>query len=239
MKNKKIGKLFYLIPGIFIIVGICILAAGIPMLTSAIRFKENGTAVLGVITKIESHHNSEGENSHTVYVSYEYGGSIYSDVRLNSYSSSMYEGKEITLYCDPDNPRRIKADSMLYFGPGILMGIGCIFMLVGGGILIPMAVRSLKRKKVRELGKSIYAVVEQIEYNANFSVNGAHPYVIYCTYRDDYKDVSYRFKSENLWSDPSEVFPVGSTIEVKVMENDYSSYYVNAEELDRRVIDYT
>lgn len=228
-----------MIPGIFIIVGICILVTGILMFMSAIRFKENGTAVLGVITKIESHHNSEGENSHTVYVSYEYGGSIYSDVRLNSYSSSMYEGKEITLYCDPDNPRRIQTDSMLYLGPGILMGIGCIFMLVGGGILIPMAVKSLKGKKVRELGKSIYAVVEQIGYNANFSVNGAHPYVIYCTYRDDYRDITYRFKSENLWSDPSVVFPVGSTIEVKVMENDYSSYYVNTEELDRRVIDYT
>ncbi len=239
MKSRKTGKLFYLIPGIFIIVGICILVAGIFWLTSAIRFKENGATVSGVITKIESHYNSEGENSHTVYVSYEYGGSTYSDVRLNSYSSSMYEGKEITLYCDPDNPRHIQADSMLYLGPGILLGIGIIFTLVGGGILIPMVVRSLKGKKVRELGKSIYATVEQIVYNTNFSVNGAHPYVIYCTYRDDYRDVTYRFKSENLWSDPSVVFPVGSTIEVKVMENDYSSYYVNTEELDRKVIDYT
>lgn len=239
MKSKKTGKLIFLIPGIFIIVGICILVAGIFWLMSAIRFKENGAAVPGVITRIESHYDSKGENSHTVFVSFEYGGSVYSDVRLNSYSSSMYEGKEITLYCDPDNPRRIQVDSMLYFGPGILMGIGFVFVLIGGGILIPMVVRSLKGKKVRELGKSIYAIVEQIGYNTNFSVNGAHPYVIYCTYRDDYRDITYRFKSGNLWSDPSVVFPVGSTIEVKVMENDYSSYFVNTEELDRRVIDYT
>lgn len=33
-------------------------------------------------------------------------------VALNSYSSSMYEGKEITLYCDPEHPGKSRSKGL-------------------------------------------------------------------------------------------------------------------------------
>lgn len=237
MKNKN--KRGYSTPIIFMVMGIFFIIGGIFWFKLSYDFKEKAVQIYGEITRIEAYRDSDDEIHHAVYVTYEYEGNLYEEVRLNSYSSSMSKGKRISLYCDPDDPWQVQASRMIYFGPAIFAGMGLIFTIVGMGIFISMTAGNVKAKRLREKGKSIYATVEQITCNTKVSVNGAHPYVIYCTYRDMYKDVTYRFKSEKLWSDPSAVFPVGSTIEVKVDENDYSRHYVNVEGMNGKVIDYT
>lgn len=235
--SKK--RVFYILPCTFLIVGIGLLIGGILWLSSSMRFQEKAVEISGVITDIASHRDSDGERHSSAYVSYEFGGELYEDVRLNSYSSSMHRGMEITLYCDPSDPWNVQPKSMIYFGPALLGGMGLLFALVGAVVLAVMAAGASRRRKIREQGRSIYATVEEVARNVNYRVNGVHPFVIYCTYRDDYKDVTYRFKSENLMTDPSAFFPVGSTIEVKVMEDDYSQYCVIVDETDQKVIDYT
>lgn len=238
-KDKLSQKILILVPGAFLIAGIGMLIGGIFLLMSTLRFKETAVEIPGEITRIDGAYDNDGDEHYSVFVSYEYNGERYENVRLNSYSSSMYEGKKISLYCDPESPRHIQAGSMLYFAPVFLLAMGTVFALVGGGILIPTIITVSNRKKIREQGISIYATVEEIVYDTSIAVNGRHPYAIYCTYRDDYKDVTYRFKSGELWSDPSAVFPVGSMIEVKVDANDYSKYYVNVDEMEKKIVDYT
>lgn len=239
MSQKKISKLFYLFPGIFLAVGLGLFAGGLVWLISCFHFRETAVEVPAVITEITRRLDSDGEYHYNVYISYEYDGEVFEDVSISSYSSSMYEGQEITLLCDPEHPGKIELSSMIYFGPVLLMGMGALFSVIGGFVLITFVVISSRRKKIKTQGKILYATVEQIAYNVNYSVNGFHPYIIYCTYRDDYRDVTYRFKSENLWSDPAVLFPVGSSIEVRVDENDYSKYYVNVEAVEKKFIDYT
>lgn len=239
MSKKKIEKFFYLFPGIFLVIGLGLFAGGIIWLISCFHFRETAIEVPAVITEITRQRDSDGEYYHNVYISYEYNGEYFEDIPINSYSSSMYQGQEVTLYCDPEHPGRVRLSSMFYFGPILLMGMGIIFSIVGGVIFITFVKTAARRKKIKAEGRILYATVEQIVYNESYSVNGSHPYVIYCTYRDDYRDIIYRFKSENLWSDPSVLFPVGSSIEVRVDEKDYSKYYVNAEALEKKFIDYT
>lgn len=238
-KNKKYEKIMLLVPNVFFIAGVCMFIWGIGWLISATQFKATAVKVPGEITRIDSAYDDDGDEHFSVFVSYEYNGERYEDVRINSYSNSMYEGKEISLYCDPDKPRHVQVSSMLYFPPIFLLAMGSIFALVGGSFTVSVIINSHKRKRLMQQGISIYATVEEIEYDTNITVNGKHPFTIYCTYRDEYKDVTYRFKSESLWSDPSAVFPVGSMIKVMVDANDYSKYYVNVEEAEKRVIDYT
>lgn len=233
------NKIFYVFPCVFLVAGVGLLIGGILWLFSSIRFQETAVEITGTITDIETYRDSDGDRHSAAYVSYEFGGELYEDVRLNSYSSSMRRGMDITLYCDPDDPWNVQPKSMTYFGPALLGGMGLLFALVGGVVLTVMLTVASRRRKIREQGKSIYATVEEVARNVNYRVNGVHPFVIYCTYRDDYKDVTYRFKSENLMMDPSAIFPVGSTIEVKVMEDDYSKYCVIVDEMDQKVIDYT
>lgn len=228
-----------LFSGIFLAVGIGLLVGGLIWLVNAVNFKSTAAKITGEISRIEVYRDSDGDVNHSVFVTYHYGGKLYEDVSISSYSSSMYEGKAISLYCDPEHPGKVRKGSMYFFGPIMLIGMGAIFACVGGGIMIVPLRTIARNKKLKENGRSIYATVEQTVYNTGISVNGMHPYNLICTYRDDYKDITYRFRSHDLWTDPSSVFPDGSTIEIKVDGDDYSKYYVNTDELDRKIVDYT
>ena len=152
----------------------------------------------------------------------------------------MYEGQEIPLLCDPENPGHVKS-------PGGMLLLEMVFLLIGilfmGIALVFIAVsrnKARRRKKILSSGKRLSAIVEQIAVNTSYVMNGRNPYQIYCYYRDEYKDVIYRFKSEDLWINPNVVLQPGDTIDVYVDGEDYSRYHVDAESiLDKKVKDYT
>ncbi len=239
MKTKRANGILTIISTVFSTVGILMLVGGLLLLISDIQFKERAVEIPGVITDIMSYRDSDGDKHHSVSVTYQYGGKVYEDVEIGSYSSSMYEGKEITLLCDPDRPGKVQVSSMYLTGALILMCMGVIFAAVGISLIVANIRAKMRYKKLLETGKTIYATVEKIAYNQSYSVNGDHPFVIYCEYKDDYKDVIYKFKSDNLWTNPSDVFPVGSTIEVLVNPNNYSFYHVCAEDVDKKIMDFT
>ncbi|MDE7252062.1 MAG: DUF3592 domain-containing protein [Acetatifactor sp.] len=239
MKKNINEKVLLFVPTVFLIAGVCMFIWGFCWLISTFQFKATAVKVPGEITRMDSAYDDDGDEHYSVFVSYEYNGKKYEDIRINSYSSSMYMGKKMSLYCDPENPGHVEVGSMLFFPSVFLLIMGAAFALIGGGVTIRTMVVSFQRKRINEQGISIYATVEEIVYDTSVAVNGRHPYTIICTYRDDYKDITYRFKSENLWFDPSPVLPVESTIEVKVDANDYSKYYVNVEEATKRIVDYT
>lgn len=236
----KKQKMIYVIFGIFLVIGIGLLAGDVFITQKYSAFKSNAEEITGEIASIERYYGSDREEKHHVYVNYTYDGVEYKDVSINSYSSTMYEGKKIKLLCDKDNPHHIMTSSGSLLAVSILGGMGIVFTLVGGIPLIVIKVKSSGKKKILKNGQVIYATVESIVLNTSYTVNGQNPYLIYCSYEDPYQDVIYRFKSENLWTDPTEVFPVGSSIKVYVSPGDYSKYYVNTQEKSgKKVVDYT
>lgn len=239
MKNRE-NLFYFLFSGIFMIVGMALLIAGIVILILNGRFMERAEEITAVITDIGSYRNSKGETSHKVLVEYTYAGKLYENAELNFYSSSMYEGKEITVFCDPDNPGRIRSNQGMTLLYGIFIGMGILFIAISA-IVIGIALRkSARRKKVRESGRKLYATIEEITLNTSLRMNGRHPYVIYCIWKDDYKDMVYRFKSDSIWTNPNLVFHPGDTIPVYVNEKNYKQYYVDADSiLNGRIADYT
>ena len=225
---------------IFALIGVIFILIGGIWLGSNLKFQEEAVSVSAEIVEIDTYRDSDGDRHHNVYVTYDHDGITYENVRLGEYSSSMYEGKEIEILCDPQNPGRIKTGLGIYMGGAIFGFMGLTFVLIG---IIPLLVSLNGKKKMRKLmanGQVLHAVVDEISWNTNIRVNGQNPYVIYCSYKDEYKDVIYRFKSTNLWTDPNLVFTPGSYIDVYVDVNDYSNYYVNAEQvIEQKVVDYT
>ena len=57
-----------------------------------------------VIQRIETYKDSDGDTQHNVYVTYQHDGTVYEDVELSRYSSSMNEGDHVTVELDPENP---------------------------------------------------------------------------------------------------------------------------------------
>ena len=60
-------------------------------------------------------------------------------------------------------------------------------------------------------------------------------------YRDEYKDVLYKFKSDNLWVYADELIHPGDSIRIYVNGDDYSKYYVDVDSIlqNSKIIDYT
>lgn len=238
MKDKNI--VVKLTVGLFAVIGFIFIIAGIFWAVSGRRFVQSAVEVSAVISEIESYRDSDGDTEHRVYVSFSYGGQRYEDVRLNEYSSGMYEGKEIKVMLDPDNPRKLMTNLGLYIGPTVFIGMGAIFACAGVIPLIGMGRKSSAKKKLIASGQYIYATVESIEYDKSYTVMGKHPSVIYCTYRDDYKDIVYRFKSDNIWTNPEYVIQPGSEIKVFVDRQNYKNYHVDIEGiLQGKIVDYT
>jgi hypothetical protein len=239
MKQKR-NSFMALFCGIFLVVGAIFTVVGIAMALADFSFRERTEEITAEITIISSYRDTDGDRRHNVYVTYQYGGRIYEDIELNFYRSGMYEGQEISLLCDPENPGHVKS-------PGGMLLLKMVFLLIGilfmGIALVFMAVsltKAHRRKKILSSGKRLTAIVEQIAVNTRFVMNGRNPYQIYCYYRDEYKDVIYRFKSEDVWINPNVVLQPGDTIDVYVDGEDYSRYHVDAESiLDKRVKDYT
>lgn len=237
MKKNKFPILFF---SIFGLVGLGLLIGGICWLISSMKFKEIAVEIPGEIVGIETYRDSDGDTHHRVFVDYSYNGIDYDGVQLGFYSSNMYEGKEITLLCDPENPGHIESSSGFAFGAGILLFMGLIFFLVGFIPIIISIKNNAKKKNLLATGQILHATVESIDYNTSYSVNGRHPFILYCTYYDQYKDVTYRFKSENLWTDPEPVLPPGSYVNVLVDASDYSKYHVDVDSaVNGRIVDYT
>lgn len=237
MKKDKVP---YLIFGIFGIVGVILIIACICMTVSGIKFEKKSEEITGTIAYIEKYYDSDHDRHFRVYVNYEYQGQEYKHVHLNSYSSSMYEGKEITLKVDPENPGRVKTPHSDLFACIILGIMGVVFSLIGIIPTVSGIRKAAKKKELREKGRYIYATVERIGINRGYSVNGVHPFVVYCNYQDEYSGVLYKFKSDNLWTDPYPILQEGSSIRIYVDGQDYSNYHVDVESsLQGRVVDYT
>lgn len=238
MRNKN--SIFGIFFGLFAVIGIIFFAVGIFIAVLGNKFKRNAVEVNAVISEIESWRDSDGEISHNVYVSYSYNGREYKDVELNEYGSNMYEGKEILIMIDPDSPRSLRTNLGIYLGPAIFMLVGGVFACIGIIPLIRIGRKSVAKKQIIASGQYICATVESIQYNKSYTVNGEHPFVVYCTYRDDYKDIIYRFKSENIWTNPEYVLHPGDEIKVYVAPGDYKNYHVDVESiLQGKVADYT
>ena len=93
MKNP--GHIIPVVMGmIFFLVGLGLVFGGVKYTISTKEKISESEVIMGEITEINTWYDSDGDSHHDVFVEYEYDGKEY-DRELNSYSSSMYEGKEI------------------------------------------------------------------------------------------------------------------------------------------------
>ena len=135
-----------------------------------------------------------------------------------------------------------KDDPMDIVEPGTNLGLGIGFMVLGGIAILVGGVSFIKEQKhkkklenLRKNGKRLQARIDQITINKNIAVNEEHPYIIWCSYVDEFSGARFEFKSENIWNDVYEVCDVGSVIDVLVKPDDYLDYVVDVDSL----IDYS
>lgn len=227
MKQKRIINILTFI---FLIVGIIFLVIGTIFFIDGLTFKQNAVKVTAEIVDIEYSRGTDGDTKHSVYVTYEYGGELYEHIPLNEYRNGMYVGKQISILCNSKKPDEIRSSFILYIFPIIFIIIGMVFITICSVLFFLSIKKKNQNKLLLTEGSLLHATVNKINQNMLYSVNQQHPYVIYCSYKDEYKDIVYEFKSEHLWTNPASDFPLGSYIDVYVNKSDYRKYYVKCQE---------
>lgn len=227
MKESKVESLIWIIfatiGGIFVILGLT--------LFGSIFNYTNKIDTTGTITEISSYRDNK------VYVSYTVDGKEYESM-LSGYSSNFYEGKEIKIYYDKDNPNKIgmKSLDLLFL---IFPGIGLIFLIIGGtGILVKTNKTKLE-KRLRENGELIYADYVETILNTSYSVNGRSPYKIICEWDNPADSKEYMFKSKNIWTNPENLIEEKNIKQfpVYIDNNNKKKYLVDIDILTENVVD--
>lgn len=223
MKENKIENLLWImcatIGALFVIIGLAVCG-------STFNYKDK-VDITGTITEISSYKDNDKNKKYEVYVSYFVEGKEYKS-KLNGFSSSFYEGKEINIYYDKDNPNKISAKSLDLLVL-IFPGIGMIFLIIGTtGILVKIK-KGKEEKSLRENGEIIYANYVETVRNTSYTVNRKYPYNIICEWNNPLDNKNYIFKSKNIWINPEK------TIEEREIRQ--FPIYINRDNMKKYIID--
>ena len=197
MKSVKFIWVFFAIFGlIFLGVG------GIFVIPNLLN-NENKIETTGIISEMTSYRDHDGDTHYNVFVTYEVNGEKI-ESELNGYMSGFYEGKEIEIYYDKNNPIKIGTkglDAVMLLFPGM----GLLFFLIGACGFANCIKKDKMKKRLKDTGEIIYATYVESNYNRNYSVNGRHPYYITCEWQNPMDNKRYLFKSENIWTNPERI----------------------------------
>ncbi len=236
----KLNKKNNLLPIVFILIGISLFIIGILVCKNTFNY-EDKIDTKGTITEIIVDYDSDGDANYDVYVSYIINGEEY-ESKLNSYSSSFYEGKIIDIYYDKNNPRKI-GNKDLDKITIIIPIFGVIFLSIGLMVLIIPKIKNSKHKTIKQNGKRIEASYIETVINTSYSFNNMNPYNIVCQWYDEYEGEYYIFESENIWSDPQDIIEKYNivTIPVYIDVNNKKNYYVDIEDIMKQLneVNYT
>ena len=223
---------------IFMLVGIIIAVLGVSISKMLEIPEERKETTKAIISDIERERDSDGDTSYTVWVIYQVDGKEYEE-KLNAYSSSYREGKEIEVIYDKENPSRVGVEWGTKLGMWIAGGLGGVFALIGLIGLIVIAGMDAKKKKIEETGTIIYATYTGVEVNTMITVNGKHPYNITCSWVNPEDNKTYILKSENLYFNPEEaIMSMGlKTFPVYMDMNNKKNYSMDISAIKEAVVD--
>ena len=234
MKENKLKNLIWII---FASIGAILIIIGLVVFGSIFNYEDKVDTV-GTITEISSYYSNDKYNrNHEVYVSYIVDGKEY-ESKLNSYFSSFYEGKEIDIYYDKNNPSKIgiKSLDLLFL---ILPVMGLIFLIIGGtGILVKINKRK-SEKDLKENGELIYANYVETVLNTSYIVNGKCPYNIICEWNNTLDSKKYIFRSKNIWINPENIIKEKGIKQfpVYINNNNKKKYTIDIDILTENIVD--
>ena len=203
------------------------------MIVDTVSFAINADLVTGEVVSIEyerSSRNGRGgsKNKKVMYVSYDYNGGTYTNQKIsNDVPGMIYEGKDMVLYVDSENPTDVRTSWIS--GSALLMCVVFVGVVV---LLVYISnVSSKKKGKEKSLknGNLLMATIDEIIVDPTVEVNHKKRNCIKCSYCDRFTGERYEFISDKVWDYLDDYFKIGDQIPVYVEPNNYSKYYVDIE----------
>lgn len=131
--------------GLFLGIGIIMLVVSFVVNTNNKKFFNTAVmteATIEYIDEYRDYNRTTGKyrTEHDVYIGYQtVDGAFYGDVKLGYYKNGMREGQTLTVYYDPQDPMDVRVKVGTRLVVWITGGIGALFGLLGGALLIKEA----------------------------------------------------------------------------------------------------
>lgn len=220
---------------IFIIAGLIFFFVCVGLVIDTNKFAETAQETTAVITDVQKtrvRRNGKYRTDYDIYVQYEVDGVTYNE-ELNGGSSVMREGQTLIVYYNPENPRDVRSSKSAGM-QSFAMIFSLVFVAVGAAVGVVPAVKSSKRKKLKETGEQGTAMITSVVLDRSVRINKRHPYKAQCEFTDPVTGEKYLYSSEGVMSDIS--YLQGQLVTVYYDPADRSKYYVDLDSVDENVM---
>jgi hypothetical protein len=219
--QRNFGMIF---GGIWLVVGIPFTIAGIFMWQEEQRFANESVTAEGlVLTRkvVTKRSSSDGRSSTSTeyWVSYRFqpsGGITHegSSKADKQVWNGLQEQGPVTVAYLPDDPTNNRvAGNPDWFGAGLMAGLGGLFSLAGGGIVLFSLGKRLSRGRLLREGMPADASVIAVE-STNFSINRVPQWIVRYRY-NDHRGRTHEGKSPYLSPQDANEWKEGDTGKVK------------------------
>jgi len=220
---------FSIVKYVFAIVGAGMLLGAGALRANTSRFLAHASPARGTVVALQPKRSSDGSTTYSPVVHFKHGAQMIEFTSQNSSSPPGYHIGEIVpvLYLDT-NPYDAKLNSFfsLWAGALIVGGIGAVFLLIGGGmILVPLRHKRVDDYLVHQ-GVPVEADIQSVAINTAVSINGRNPFRIVAQWQDPATSQVHVFESHNIWFDPSSYIKQ-KAIRVFVDRANPKKYYVD------------
>lgn len=227
-------------PKFVVWIGVAFLVAGLAMLgggawaeRDARRFEASALSATGtVVDLVRQRSDSDGRTTYTYAPVVEWSdpaGTRQEFVGSVASSPPSYErGERVAVLYPPGKPGRARIADFTnrYFMPLIFGGLGAVFALVGGGIVL-FHLRNRRRiAHLKGAGLPIQAKFLESYRDTSISVNGRHPWRVAAQATHPATGKLCRFESGPVWVDPGPTL-AGRTVRVLVDPHDPDSHFVD------------
>ena len=225
--------------GIWLVAGIGVLIGGIAMWQHEERFAAEAVTTEGkVLTRdIRTAHSSSSSGSSTsteYWVSYRFHAPDGitregdSKVDVHVWERLQEQGPVAVSYLTSDPATNRVAGEPDRVGPGIMIGLGGIFSLAGGTIVLFSLGKHLSRARLLRDGMSAAATITAVE-ETNFSINRVPQWLVRYRY-NDHRGRTHEGKSSYLSPQEANNWNEGDTGKVKYdRERSNKSLWVGSE----------
>ena len=222
-------KIINLLKYIFILIGLGLLAGAFYMYQNTSEFLRNATRADGTVIELIASRSSDS-TTYTPVVTFTTleGEKIEFTSSTSSNPPAYSQGEHVDIFYKPSAPQDAKLSGYfsLWGGATILGGLGSVFFMIGGGIMLAGVLKSRKDEYLKTQGVRITTGFQGVEQNTSLTVNGRHPFRVLCQWQHPVTSEIHVFESDNLWFDPSSYIKV-THITVFIEKDNPKKYYVD------------
>jgi hypothetical protein len=215
------GKLAWVLGGVFGAAGAGLLLAASIASYSALNFRANALRVPGTVVGFDS------GKPVVEFVGSDAGS--HRTVGAVSSTPPAYDlGERVTVLHPPGRPEEARIDGLMesWFLPTLLGGMGTVFAGLGAGLVFWELRKRRLRDWLHKFGIPVQAKYTGVMLDTRMRVNGRYPWRLTAQWQNPVTGVVHRFASEMLFYDPSD-YVERETIEVWIDANDPSRHHLD------------